>query len=181
MMRPVPALRGAVRADRGMSLIELFMVVVLFSIFFGAVYESVIIGLRVANASEEREALRQEISNALDQLTREVSLASNLDNAEDQRVQFDADLDGNGTTENNVNYQVSSGAFERAYNGATVTLIKNVTALDFDYLDSSGANLATPISSQATRDTVRVVQVTVTATKDNETISMASAAFLHNQ
>ena len=167
-------------SERGLTLLELIVVVVLLSIFIGAVYDVVIIGLRTAHASDEREEIRQELSNALDLLTREASLASNLDNAEDQRLQFDADLDGNGTTENNINYQVSSGDLQRVYNGVTVTLVKDLSALDFNYTDSGGANMTTPVTTQALRDTIRVVQVTITATKDNETISLASAAYLRN-
>ena len=124
--------------------------------------------------------LRQQLAGALDALTREASLANNVDNAEDQRFQFDADLDGNGTTENNVNYQVSGGDLQRVYNGATVTLVRDLTSLDFDYVDTTDANLAVPVSPQPTRDTIRVVQITATATKDQETISLASAAYLRN-
>ena len=167
-------------SERGLTLLELIVVVVLLSILIGAVYEVVIVGLRTVHASDEREEIRQELSNALDLLTREASLANNLDNAEDQRLQFDADLDGNGTTENNINYQVSSGDLQRVYNGVTVTFVKDLTSLDFNYTGSGGANLTTPVATQALRDTIRVVQVTITATKDNETISLASAAYLRN-
>ena len=167
-------------SERGLSLLELLIVVSLLSIFIGTLYESVVVGLRTVNAADEREDIRQQLANALDLLVREANLASNVDNAEDQRLQFDADLDGNGTTENNVNYQVSSGDLQRVYSGTTVTLVRDLTSLDFNYLDTSGANVTTPVGSQPTRDTIRVVQITATATKDQETISLASAAYLRN-
>ena len=166
-------------AKRGFSFIELILVISLLGIFLGTVYESVIVGLRAANAADERADIRQQLTNALDLLIREVSLASRVDNAEDERLQFDADLDGDGTTENDINYQVSSGALQRVYNGTTVTLIR-VASVDLNYVDSSGANLTTPVSSQATRDTIRVAEMTMTATNDQETLSLADAVYLRN-
>ena len=152
----------------------------LLAAFMGAVYESVIVGLRVAHAADERENVRQQLAGALELLTREASIANNVDNAEDQRFQFDADLDGNGTTENNINYRVSSGDLQRTYNGTTVTLVRDLTSLDFDFVDSSGSNLSTPVGSQPTRDTIRVLQITITGTDATESLSLTSAAYLRN-
>ena len=160
---------------------ELMVVVVLLGIFFGAVYETVIIGLRTANAADEREAIRQQLANAMDLLTREAALASNVDVAADQQFQFDADLNGDGTTENDVNYAVSGGDLQRTANGVTLTLVRDLTALDFDYTDSGGSALSTPVGSQPTRDTIRVMQVSTTATNDDETLSLPGAAYLRNQ
>lgn len=151
----------------------------LLGLFIGAVYESVIVALRVVNAADEREDVRQQLANALDRLTREASLASTVVAAQDQRFQFDADLDGNGVNENNINYEVQSGDLQRAYGGTTVTLVKDLTTLDFDYTDLNGANMTTPVPG-ANLDNTRVVQVTITATRDNEAISLATAAFLRN-
>ena len=165
---------------RGFSLLELMVVLVLLGIFLGTMHETLVVGLRVVHAGDQREDIRQQMANAMALLTREASLASNVDNAEDQRLQFDADLDGDGTTENNINYQVNSGDLQRIYNSATVTLVRDLTSLDIDYVDSGGANLTTPVSAQATRDTIRVAQITMTATKENETISLTSAVYLRN-
>ena len=152
----------------------------LLALFFSGVYESVIVGLRVANASDERESIRQQLAHAMDLLTREGGVASNVDNAEDQRFQFDGDIDGDGSTNNNINYQVSSGDLQRVYSGNTVTLVKDLTSLDFDYVDLNGSNMTTPVTPAGTRDNIRVVQVTMTATSDQETISMTSAIYLRN-
>ena len=168
------------RSCHGFTLIELCIVITLLALFGGAVYESVIVGLRTANASDERENIRQQLANALDMLTREASLADVVDVAADQQFQFDADLDGDGTVENNINYQVSSGTFQRVYNGATLTLVRNLASLDFNYVDSAGSNMATTVPDQATRNTIRVMQVTTSATNDAETVSLANAAYLRN-
>lgn len=168
------------RGERGLTLIELFLVVILLGLFFGAVYESVIVGLRAANAADERENIRQQLTNALDILTREAALASNVDVAADQQFQFDADLDGDGATEQNINYQVSGGDLQRVYNGVTITLSRDLSALDFDYTDSGGSALSTPVGNQPLRDTIRLVQVTTTAVNDDETIALPNAVYLRN-
>ena len=166
-------------SKRGFTIMELIITVSLLAIFMGAVYETVLIGLRAVNAADEREDVRSQLTTALDLLTREAGIASNVDVAEDQRLQFDADLDGNGTTESDINYQVSGGDLQRVYNGATVTLARDLTSLDFDYTDPTGSALTAPVTG-ATLDILRLVQVTATATKDNETLSLANAAFLRN-
>lgn len=176
MWRCAPTARSA---NGGLTLIELLIVVTLLSIFFGSIYEVVIAGLRVANASDEREGIRQQLVTALDRLTREVGLASNVDVAEDQRVQFDADLDGNGTVESDVTYQVQGGDLQRVYNGVTVTLVRDLTSLDFDYVDLNQGALTPPLSG-CSLDTLRVIQMAMTATNDQETLSVAAGAFLRN-
>ncbi len=177
--RPTARTASQARAA-GFTVIELMLVIIVMAVFFGTVYESVIVILRTANAVDEREAIRQQLAHALEILTREAAMASNVDNAEDQRFQMDGDLDGDGDTEGNINYRVSSGDLQRVYSGDTVTLIPDLTSLDFDYVDLNGAAMTTPVSPGSSRDNIRVIQITVSATKDNETISLASAAYLRN-
>lgn len=173
--------RTARRTESGLSLLELFIVMSLLAIFFGIVQESVTIGLRTANSADEREDVREQLTHALDLLTREASVADNVDNAEDQRLQFDADLDGDGDTENNTNYRVQGGDLQRVDSaGVAVTIADDLDTLDFNYVDSTGAAMTTPVPNQPTRDTIRVVQVTITAERDGETISVATAAYLRN-
>ena len=157
----------------------------LLGIFFGAVYETLIGGLRIVNAGSDRERLRQQLANTLDRLTREASAASNVDRAQDQRFQFDADLDGDGNNEDNINYVVQNGGLDRVYSGDTVTLVKNVSSLDFDYIDQNGTTNATCDStsscgSNCCRSEVRVVQITITGTVGSESMSVAGAVCLRD-
>lgn len=169
------------RAESGFSLLELFITMSLIGLFLGAVQESLVVGLRAANAADEREDVRLQVSNALDRLIRESSLASNVTRANDQQFQFDADLDGNGTTETAITYEVLNGDLQRSLGGTSVTLIRDLSTLDFDYVDLNGTTMSTPVNPQSNRDTIRLVQVTITATKDGETLSVADAAYLRNR
>ncbi|MBI3324670.1 MAG: hypothetical protein HYZ92_05260 [Candidatus Omnitrophica bacterium] len=162
-----------------MTILELLLATALMSLFVSTVYETVIIGLRQVGTGDDRETIRGQLTQALDLMTREASLASNVDNAEDQRLQFDADLDGNGTTENNINYQVVSGALQRQYNGTSVTLITNATSFDFDFTDLNGANMTTPVAGGSLHD-IRVAKITATATKNNDSLSVAGSVFFRN-
>ena len=147
----------------------------LLGIFFGGVYETVITGLRTVNMADSREGLRQQMAHAFDLLTREASLANNVDTSTSSQVQFDADLNGDGTTENDILYQVSGTSLQRVYSsGPTLTLVTGLTTLTpFTYLDSSG-------NATNTAANVRVIEVALTGTRNAETVSLAGAACRRN-
>ncbi len=168
------------RERRAFTLIELMIVLVLCGSFVGALYETILVALRAAHNADDRENVRQQLSNALDRIVREGGLASNVDQAQDQRFQFDADLDGDGSNENNINYVIQSGDLVRTQGGSTVTLIQDLTSIDFDYTDLSNAAMATPVAA-GLRDNIRVVSVLVTAARNNETITLTTAVFLRNE
>ena len=160
-------------------MLELLLVMTLLGIFLGVAYESVIVGLRTVNAADERETVRQQLAAASDRLTRELDLASAVTTAQDQDVLFNADLDGDGTAETNIEYRLQNATLQRLYGGTTLTLAAGVTAFDLDYTDLNGTSLSAPVTG-ALLHNIRVAQITVTATKDNETLALASAAYLRN-
>lgn len=152
----------------------------LLGIFFGGVYETVIVALRSVSAADTREALRRELVLAMDRLTRELGAAYAVDAAEDQRCQFDArDIDGDGSDDPNINYHVSSG-LQRTVGALTLTLVPDLTALDFDYLDATGATLTTPVGG-GSLGAIRVVDITMTAARGTESVSLTAAADLRNR
>ena len=156
------------------------LVISLLGLCFGAVYEWLLIGLRAATAANRREDVRRQLSRAMDQLTREIASAYDVDVAQDQRFQFDArDINGDGGNDTNINYRVTSGDLERVENGITVVFSRDLTALDFDYIDNTGATLSTPVAGSA-EDTIRIVQITMTAASGSESVSLAGAAYLRN-
>ena len=173
------ACKRTAQACRGVTILELMIAVSVLAAIIAAVYETAIVGLRTASADDQRESLRVQLVRAVDLLTREAQLTSHVDHAQDQQFQLDADLDGDGTTENNINYQVTGGQFQRTYNGTTVTLVSNLSALDFDYVDLTGAAMSTPVGS-GSRDDIRILQITMTAATGAESVSLTAAAYLGN-
>ncbi len=161
--------RTAQTSNRGLSLLEVFLTLAFFSVVLAVIHEAVIVGLRVSYASDQREELRQQLATALDTLIRDAAVADNVDNADSSRFQFDT------PATNNVNYQYSSGTLSRS----NVIILRNLTAFDFDFFDSSGTQLAEPVPG-ASESTVRLVEATATATKGTETVSVAEAVYLRN-
>ena len=155
------------------------------SLFFGAVYASVITGLKMMNAANSREAIRLQLAHAMDRFTHEAVMTRNIDTATSTQFQFDADFNGDGSSlnangETNINYTYQSNALTRQQgNNAMVTLVPNGSALTFSYLDSTGATLTPPITG-SNQNNIRVVQLAMTGTKDAETLSVAGAACLRS-
>ena len=181
-------------SERGFSIMELMVVMTLLSLFLGAVYETVMVGLRSVGAADAREAIRFQVTRSLDRFTREVRMAQTVDRAQDQRFQFDADFNGDGDSgdagEANINYQVSGTTLTRTQGGSTVTLIENLTptsAADlFQYYEvgstseSDSCDNTSGCGGNCCRSEVRVVVINPTVTTSNESISTASSAFLGN-
>lgn len=161
----------------------MMLVLSLWGLFMGAVYETVIVALRVMNASGSREAIRGQLAKTLDQLTREASsLADHIDVTQDARFQFDTP-----TSTDNINYVYTSGAggtgtltrqdsVRSALGLSPIAILNNLSSFDFDYAEQG----ATTTTASPNEDDVRVVHVTATVTKNNETISASSAAFLRS-
>ena len=163
----------------GLSLLELLIVISLSGLFMGAVQELLVTGLRVVDSADDRESIRQRLAYVVDRFTREMSLCTDVDVAQDGGFQFDADINGDGSDENNINYQYTSGTLTRTYSGTTVTLISGLTAFDLNYVDDTGAQLTTPVAGSQ-EDDIRVVHISATVASGNETFSLESASYLRN-
>ena len=157
----------------------MILVIMLMAIFFGTVYEVVIVGLHVATAVDQREDVREQLANALERLSREASLASNVDVAEDQQLQFDADITADGTTDQDIIYRVQNGDLERSYSGITTVLARDLASWDFDYTDLNETTLSTPVTGN-NLNWLRVGLITASATRGTETVTLATAVCLRD-
>ncbi len=152
------------------------IVLSLAGVFFVAVGETVVTGLRAARAAYEREDLRMQAAAVLERLTRELASADDVDDADDDEFQCDT------PSVNNVEYVYDSGADTVTRDDASLNeqiVLRYVTSFDFNYYDTSNALLSTPVAGSA-EDTIRVVQVVMTLSRGTETISLAGAAYLRN-
>ena len=168
--------------SEGFTILELFIVITLLGLFLAAVQESLITGLRATHTADNREAVRRELANALDQFVRDVSQAQDVD---------DADLlDGSNTGQfqfdtpsvSNVEYSYDASADTLSYDDANVSqriIARYVTSFDLTYVDNTGATLSEPVAGSS-EDNIRVVQVTATATIGDETLTLSDAAYLRN-
>ena len=184
------------RGARAFTILELVVVTSLLGLFFGAVYETLHVALRSVGAADRREQMRTQLVRVLDQFTREVRMARDVDEADDDDFQVDVDTDGNGSssgTERDVNYvyDAANDILTRAHSGgSTVTLLRNLTAFDFDYYESNSSTLnesctfTSSCGGRCCEDDVRVVIVTATVTSGSgqaaETITETASVFLGN-
>jgi type II secretory pathway pseudopilin PulG len=161
--------------------LELLIVVLVFGIFIGAVCQTSLIGLRTVTAADTREALRQQVAHALDRLAREALTAQAVVQAQDQWFMFESDLNGDGlidaTTEQDISFRLIGTDLMRSLGDVPtgVALVRDVSSLDFDYEDLTGAawDGVDPLD-------IRVVKITLTATAAAEVVSMASSIYLRN-
>jgi len=153
----------------------MMIVTVLLGLFMSSVFDTVLTGLRLTGTANDRERIRQEMSAVVDRMTREIAVADNVDNASNTRFQFDT------VGLNNINYQYSSGSLTRSdANTSSTTILRSITAFDFDYWDDNNTQIMTDPVPGNQEDNIRVVQVTITVTRNNETMTLASAAFLRS-
>lgn len=144
-------------------------------LFLGTMQESLMTGLRAVASADDREHIRQQLAGALERFARDASHASNVDAAQTDNFQFDT------PSVNNVDYDYDSSAGTLTRDaGSSQIILRNLTAFDFDYVDCQGTLYTGTVSGSSTEDSLRVVQVVATVTRDQETISVAQAVFLRN-
>lgn len=158
------------------TLLEMMIVLSLCGLFMGAVYEAVLAGLRAVSAADRREAIRQQLTSALERMIRDAGAADGVDAADTDEFQFDT------PGVNDVEYLYDSGDDTLSRDDAASSqrvILRNLTAFDFSYVDSNGAQLSEPVAGSA-EDTIRVVQVSATVTQGSEAITIEDAVFLRN-
>lgn len=159
---------------RAFTLVELMLVLALAAAFLVAASELVVWGLRIVRAWQQREELRGQLSSVMDRWTRDAVAADNVDLAQDGEFKFDT------PAVDNVDYTYASTSMTRDDSATTQqTVLRYITSLDFNYFNSSGMQLSTPVAS-GSLSSIRVVQLVATVSRNNETISMAAAACLRN-
>ena len=165
----------------GFTLIEMVLVILLCSGFLGTIYETVIVGLRAVHSADEREAIRQPLASAMDRFVREAAMAETVFQATAQVYQFRADINHDGAFQasETITYQLVGSEFQRVTSLGTVALVRNATALTFDYRDNNDADMTPPIAAGLLAS-IRVAQITLSATNHNETLSLASAVYTRN-
>lgn len=174
--KPTETQKKSLRRDRraGLTILEMLIVASLFGLFMTAMFDTVLTGLRVTHTAGDRERIRQELVAVLDRMTREIAAAENVDDADDNRFQFDT------VDVSNVEYDYASGALTHDDGDSSSRIVlRNITAFDFDYWDNTNTQLSTPVPG-ASEDTIRMVQVSITVTRNNETVTLAQAAFLRS-
>lgn len=167
---------------KAFTLIELTLVWALLSVFVGVVLWIFSVELKMWGSSRDRVMIRQQGHQALNRMVRELSQTNSITSAAAGAITFLADLDDNGTDET-ITLNTSGSNLNRTEGAVVNSLAFNVQSFGIAYRDLSN-NLLTPpggTDTQAERDTIRVVTLSLTMNKTDETLNLSSSVYLHNQ
>lgn len=167
---------------KGITLIELIIVIVVLSIIAGFMSWTFVAGLRLWNSSKNRADIRQSGNLAMERMVRELSQASSFTIAQAGQVKFDADVDNDGTDET-VTFSTSDSELIRKVDGTETVLTPNVQTFGLSYRDLNDVIMPFPITGGpgGDRDNIRVVIISLTLDKADETVSLSSGVYARNQ
>lgn len=169
----------------GVTLIELIIVMALVAILVGAVSFTFAVGLESWSSGRNRSEIRQDGNLSLERMVRELSQASSITIAHADRIKFDADVDGDGTDETiTFNFDDDNNNLNRTVvGGATTILAPNVQTFGLSYRDLDDTLLSLPqhTNTQVKRDRIRVIIISLTMDKGDETITLSSSVYARNQ
>lgn len=167
---------------KAFTLMELTLVLALLSVFVGVVLWIFAVELKMWGSSRDRVMIRQQGHQVLNQMVRELGQTNSITSAAAGAITFLADLDDNGTDET-ITLNTSGSNLNRTEGAVVSSLAFNVQNFGIAYRDLSN-NLLTPpggTNTQAQRDTIKVVTLSLTMNKTDETLNLSSSVYLHNQ
>jgi prepilin-type N-terminal cleavage/methylation domain-containing protein len=169
---------------KGFSLIEILIVISLFTVIVGFALWAFVMGLRAWNSGQNRAEIRLDATYALERMVREISQASNIGIAQDDTVKFSADVNNNGVNET-ITYKVVDNNLIRSIpdlllEDIILVVARSADSLQLVYYDLDN-NLLTPPIIGAQQDTIRLIQITLNMNKADETLTLSSSAYARNQ
>jgi len=164
---------------KGFTLIELIIVIILFIIIVGFAGWSFVVGLRTWASGMNRTEIRQDSALAMERMVRELSQAKLITIAQVDTVKFAADADDDGADET-ITFDTLTGNLNRTVKDTITVLARNVNSFQLAYYDLNDVLLDFPVLG-ADRDNIRVITITLTMNKADETLTLSSGAYARNQ
>lgn len=167
---------------KGWTLLELTISITLLSILLVAISWVLVAGLKVWGSGIGRAQMRQGACLAIERMTREISQAFSITDAQTDKIGLEVDLDGDETNEE-VSFSLSGADLIRTEGSVVVTLASNVQSFILAYRDLNNVAMSIPadVSSQAKRDNIRLVNTSLVMTRDNDTLKLTSGVYTRNQ
>ena len=163
------------RTASGFTVVEVLVSLAIMSIVFGAVYQSFDIFNRSYTKENVKAGVQQRTRIGIDLMVRDIRLAgldplgtanAQIITADADNIQFSADLNYDGDVNDpfeNTTYALNGDLLRQTSDlgsgFVTDTLLNNIDALTFTYLDASDTPMAVPVGS--TED-IRTVIVSLT-------------------
>jgi type IV pilus assembly protein PilW len=169
-------IRSQVRRSAGFTLIEVLMCIAILSIVFGTIYRTFDTFSRSYTSENVKAGVQQKSRLGIDMMARDIRLAGldplgtsaagfNPANTNSTSVQFSADLNYDGDLDDpfeDIIYALNGNLLQQTSDlgsgPQTATLLENVTALSFTYLDQTDNLLPEPVAV----DQIRTVLISLT-------------------
>lgn len=164
---------------KGFTLMELIIVTALIGILAGVVAFTFTVGLKTWSSGFYRTNLRQDGNLVLERMGRELSQAYSIRNAEADAITFWLDADGN----EEVTFELENSNLKRTGGGVERVLTPDVQTFALSYRDLNNNPMTLPqdVASQAKRDNIRVITISLTLDKADETVTLSSSVYTRNQ
>jgi prepilin-type N-terminal cleavage/methylation domain-containing protein len=163
------------RTASGFTLVEVLVCMAIMSILFGTVYRSFDIFNRSYTKENVKAGIQQRTRIGIDLMARDIRLAgldplgtanARIIAADTENIQFSADLNYDGDVNDpfeNITYALSGDLLRQTSDLGTGfitdTLLDNIDALAFTYLDASDTPMAAPVGNP---QDIRTVIVSLT-------------------
>lgn len=163
------------RTSSGFTLVEVMVCMAIMSILFGTVYRSFDIYNRSYTKENVKAGIQQRTRIGIDMMARDIRLAgldpmgtanARIISADIESIQFSADLNYDGDVNDpfeNTTYDLNGDLLRQTSDlgtgFVTDTLLDNIEALGFTYLDASDTLMATPVGNP---EDIRTVIVSLT-------------------
>ena len=174
---------------KGLSLIEL-----LISISFLAIIGTVVtlvftVGLKSWHSGRNYAEIINSGNLIIEQMVRELSMASEITSAKADEVEFEADVDGDGSADT-IKYDVAGGgdlvkSMGSPPNRIDITLVEDVDDFTLGYYLDQDDTLYESVSATGQNPTdadgIRVVVISLTLSEGDETITLGGSVYTRNQ
>ncbi|MFZ5799926.1 MAG: PilW family protein [Candidatus Omnitrophota bacterium] len=166
---------------RGITLIQMMISCAMLAVLTAAFSDIVFVTWRNWNYQNQRLELREPAIWAMENISQDLRRARSITLADASRITFSVSpyesIDYNRVLSGGVWQLVRTQTLTTLpVTTNTATMGKNVSAFTLQYYDSSGGSIAAPIGSQAQRDNVRLVRITLsmqsTLLSNTETVTL---------
>lgn len=163
--------------ERGFTLAELIITMVMVSVLMGAIGLAYNVGFRVFYSHKTRIGGKSEAGRSLSTMAQEVRTAVSVTSAQASSLTFSADTDNDGINESiQYSWSGTAGAPLQRISTLTTLLASSVNSLSLTYYDSNNNLLSFPVTASS----VRIVSFDLTVKSQDETFQLRSQTRLRN-
>lgn len=166
------SLRSRQRRTRGFTLVELLVATSLTAILTAAIMSSFIFILRAERSLANYAEMNTQARRLLEQLGRDARSAADVTNTTTTGITMRVPSNLSGTLQDvTYTYNAGAGTLSRQIGGVTTVLVRNVSAMTFNFLNSSNTLTTSLLELKQVQVSLRIVRLVQQATTSEYVIS----------